>query len=258
MGVILFNGQSSKDYHIEVEQPPQYAYAEKAYDVISIPGRNGDLYIDTDSYKNVDRKYNISLGSVYPEYTRLMVGLTQWLHSASGYARLEDSYEPEYYRMAVYKESGDFSNLFHQAGKGTITFTCKPQRFLKSGEKSYIYNFSGIAGHNLLRNPTTYASRPLLKVTLSNPNTGGEVRIENSKGLCVLMIKDSSKTSSYTYYIDCDMQDVYDADGNNCNHVLEIVKDNYKEFPELTAGVNDIGVMGVITKLEVVPRWWVL
>ena len=62
MGVIIFNGRSSKDRGIEVWSPPNYQVPQKDYDTIHIPGRDGDLLIDKESYKNVSRSYTVSFG----------------------------------------------------------------------------------------------------------------------------------------------------------------------------------------------------
>lgn len=141
MGVIIFNGIASTDYDIQVETYPNYETPLKDYESVHVPGRNGDIYISSDSYKNVNRTYEISVASLKPnQYTNLANGVSEWLHSSIGYARLEDSYEPEYYRMAVYDESFSLENILNHGGKTTINFNCKPQRFLKSGDKPLIFH----------------------------------------------------------------------------------------------------------------------
>lgn len=276
MGVIFYNGQSSKDYHIEVEQPPSYAYPERNYDIITVPGRNGDLYIDTGSYKNVDRKYDISLGSTLPEYTKLMTGLSQWLHSATGYTRLEDSYEPDYYRMAVYKEGNEITNLFHQGGKGSITFTCKPQRYLKLGERSVTYDPTHMGGeiktrtalmiYGPLRNTTNQDASPIIKIyPNSNATNGGSISFallfnknndfSGQKTIFDFTIQNLNKTK--TYIIDSELQEVYDQNGNNQSANLSFGQT--KQFPKLLAnGYTWFQTVNTIAKLEVIPRWWVL
>lgn len=139
MGVIIFNGVASTDYNIEVETYPEYETPSKDYEAVHVPGRNGDVYISLESYKNVNRTYEISVASPEPNhYTRLANGVSEWLNSAVDYARLEDSYEPEYYRMAVYEDEVSISNILNHGGKTRVTFKCKPQRFLKSGDRPII------------------------------------------------------------------------------------------------------------------------
>ena len=142
MGIVVFNGISSQDLHIQVQTEPDYDFPEKDYEVTHVPGRNGDIVIDQGSWQNVSRKYNLAMDAVKISYTEVASKLVQWLHSASGYARLEDSYEPDFYRMAMYKDSGSISNIYNKAGQIEVEFTCKPQRYFKSGEVADIFTTS--------------------------------------------------------------------------------------------------------------------
>lgn len=160
MGVITFNGISSKELGIEVETFPTYEFPEREYEAVSVPGRNGDLYIDKGSYKNVTGKYDLVIGSHEITQPYLAERLVSWLTSSKGYCRLEDSYYPEIYRMALYKKPGSISNIINYGGKLSAEFECKPQKFLKSGEQKTTFSQSGT-----IINPTYQVSKPLLKVT---------------------------------------------------------------------------------------------
>mgnify|MGYP007022361909 CR=1 FL=1 len=139
MGIVIFNGVSSTDLHTLVQHPPEYAFPEKDCETTHVPGRNGDIIIDTGTWKNVNRTYNLAIDARQVSYTEVASRLVQWLHSASTYARLEDSYEPDFYRMAIYKDQGSISNIFSKAGTIDVTFNCKPQRYFKSGEEPTIF-----------------------------------------------------------------------------------------------------------------------
>lgn len=140
MGVILFNGKSSRTYGIEVEHPPAYKIAERNYESVSVPGRNGDLYYSGNkSYKNVPREYDISFYNEQDNMEKIANRLYEFLHSANGYARLEDSYDTDVFRLAYYVKKLDLENILFKAGRGKIEFSCKPQRFLKTGEEGWIF-----------------------------------------------------------------------------------------------------------------------
>ena len=47
MGIIIFNGVSSMDLHTLVQHPPEYAFPEKDCEATHVPGRNGDIIVDT-------------------------------------------------------------------------------------------------------------------------------------------------------------------------------------------------------------------
>lgn len=238
MGAVIFNGISSLDYGIQVEQPPDYIFPERDYEIQHIPGRNGDLVLDKGSYKNVERVYKISIGSLKVEHAVLANRISEWLHSASGYARLEDSYEPEYFRLAMYKENGTIENIHRHGGKITVTFDCKPQRFLKSGEEPLLFQSSGL----YLQNPTSFRSLP--KITV-NGSGGGTLRI----GEYTVILSEIGGSVT----IDCDIQDAYHGPENR-NSTISLPNG----FPKLWPGEVELSFSGGITFVEVIPRWWTL
>ena len=241
MGVIIFNGIPSTNYGIHVEKPPVYATPEHDYEVVHIPGRNGDLVIDNGSYHNVTRKYSISVGEIDGNFTTLAAGVSEWLHSASGYVRLEDSYEPDYFRLAYYVADAEMENLFHQAGKMSIEFNCKPARFLKAGERAVPFTTAGS-----ISNPTFQKSFPKLTVVVSG---SGTLTIGDQT------ITISGLTNSTRMVIDSELQDVYEEGSlTNLNSKVSFSDG----FPLLSPGVNTITFTGSITSVEVIPRWWIL
>lgn len=237
MGVIIFNGVSSKDYDIQVEHPPGYQTPARDYEVIHIPGRNGDLVIDNGSYQNVKRSYQIAIGDLEKDFTSMANSIAEWLNSASGYARLEDSYEPEYYRMAMFQDEVSIENILQHAGRATIDFNCKPQRFFKSGE-----NPLRLSSPTTLFNPTRFHSLPCITVHGSGNGILGigvyRISISNISGAIIL---------------DSDIQDAYYG---TVNRNSDIMLSN--GFPELVPGENDITWEGGISYVEVIPRWWTL
>nr|DAF75086.1 MAG TPA: distal tail protein [Caudoviricetes sp.] len=236
MGIVIFNGISSQDLHIQVQTEPDYDFPEKDYEVTHVPGRNGDIVIDQGSWQNVSRKYNLAMDALKISYTEVASKLVQWLHSASGYARLEDSYEPDFYRMAMYKDSGSITNIYNKAGQIEVEFTCKPQRYFKSGEVADIFTAS-----TEYRNPTDFPAKPLIKIHGSGPGT---VKI----GSCTVTINDIVDGM----IVDSEQQDTY-KDQMNCNSKVSIL-----EYPKLEAGNNAITLSGGVTSIEIIPRWWTL
>ena len=234
MGVITFNGKSSADYRIRVAHPPGYAYPERDYTITHIPGRNGDIVQDNGCYLNVERTYDVSFDAPNEDFATYANAVSAWLHSTTGYARLEDSYEPEYYRMAVYKESNIFENLYNQAGTATIVFECKPQRFLKTGETPVTVTSGGS-----LSNPTGFDAYPLIKVS----GTSGVLTV-NGKQITL------SSIDGYTM-LDCELQDAYKETTNKNSTVSGT-------FPVLKPGSNTISWTGDISSVTMKPRWWTI
>jgi hypothetical protein len=53
--------------------------------------------------------------------------VSAWLHSTSDYARLEDTFEPDIYRLAYYTEETEIENALTEYGRTTILFNCRPR-----------------------------------------------------------------------------------------------------------------------------------
>lgn len=237
MGEIIFNGRSSRDVGLEVETFPAYQSPKRTYEKIHVPGRNGDLIIDSGCWENTVREYTISAGSLEEDYTVMMNRILEWLRSTTTYARLEDTYEPDYYRMAVFLEEFAITNLYNQGGKATISFDCKPQRFLKIGDKSVT-----ITKQTTFHNPTGFSSLPILHVY----GTGkGALQV----GTYSIDITDIGSH----IIIDSELQDAYYGTVNK-NSVLKIPNG----FPKLEVGSTTIGFSGGVQKVEVIPKWYTL
>lgn len=236
MGIVMFNGTSSQDLHALVQTAPEYEFPEKDYSVTHVEGRNGDIVIDTGSWQNVPRTYNLAIDTRKISYAEVASKLVQWLHSASGYARLEDSYEPDFYRMAMYKDSGSISNIYSKAGQIEISFDCKPQRYLKNGEVSDLFT-----SNTEYRNPTDFPSKPKIVIHGSG---SGTVKIGEYE-ITIFNILDGMT-------VDCEIQDTYKND-INCNSRVSIA-----EYPKIIAGNNMISMSGGVTSIEITPRWWML
>ena len=238
MGEIIFNGHSSKEVGLEVETFPSYQAPRRSYEKVHIPGRNGDFLIDTGCWENVVREYSVSVGSLERSYYDMMNKVTEWLHSTISYARLEDSYEPDIYRLAVYLEEITITNLFNQGGKATIQFDCKPQRFLKTGDEPITIT----AKSSIIQNPTSFASLPIIHVY----GTGNGTLVIGDNTITITEIGSN-------LIIDSDVQDVY-YNTENKNSVIKLPNG----FPTFDPGLVKIGFSGGITKLEVIPKWYTL
>lgn len=236
MGVILLNGRSSEDIGLVVERPPDYEIPERDYEIVPIAGRNGDLVIDKGGYKNVERTYEVAIGSEGADFALLASKIADWLYKDVGYVRLEDSYEPDVFKMARLAQNEPIVNILQQAGRATLTFDRKPQRFLKSGANSVVVT-TGMK----MSNPTNYDALPLIKITGTGAGTivvgGYTVKILANTGYI---------------HIDSETGNAYKDIGLNKNSDVELPNGP----PILHPGNTTITFTGAITKVEITPRWW--
>lgn len=241
MGVIYYNGKSSEEFGIVVETTPNYEIPERDYEILSIPGRNGDVVIDKGNYKNVERSYNIAIVAEEGSFPFSAFKMANWLHSGFGYCRLEDSYNPEIFMMATLQSSIDIVNLLEQAGRATITFNRKPQRFLKVGEIPIVIESHHAGGYDIC-NPTMFESKPLIIITGSG---NGYVNIGNHRI--------NLNNAGNELYIDCEIEEAYYNDVNMNSYV------NYTNyFPKLSTGVTNVSFGGGIGTVTIIPRWWTI
>lgn len=244
MGIVVYNGVSSEEMGIVVEHPPKYSFPQRDFEVTHVPGRNGDVVFDTGSYQNVPREYEIAIGDENKDFTPQANLISEWLHSSRGYARLEDTYEPEYYRLAMYQEEGEIENLLQHMGRITVKFNCKPQRFLKSGDVTIAFN----QNNSLLVNPTKFPSRPIIKVFGSGSGVLNVNNVATGKHYKV----DISAINEFVV-IDSDIMDAYKGTENK-NSTISLSSG----FPMLDKDLNRISWSGGITRVEVQAKWWTL
>ena len=153
---ITFDGVNSLDYGLYVSGSATFSSAETDYKKVSVPGRNGDLLISNNRYKNVNVQYP---AVVFRDLEENVMRIRNWLMSTNGYCRLEDTYHPDEFRLATFSGPVDFATALFEVGSTTLTFDCKPQRWLKSGERKHI--FTDNTGK--LFNPTNFPSKPLIR-----------------------------------------------------------------------------------------------
>ena len=220
--------------NVVVEYYPELYVPKRKIESVSIPGRNGDILFIQDAYENEPRTYDIYISAKDIKLHTVAHKVAAWLLQ-KGYLRLEDTYEPEYYRLAYFAGGFDIENLLDEFGRTSITFSCKPQKFLKRGE-----NVITVTKGQTLRNPTAYSSKPLIRVN----GSGNGVLTINGNNINLTGI------SEYLY-IDSDIMDCYKGT-ENCNNKMT------GEFPELVSGNNVITWSGNITGVQLTPRWFTI
>lgn len=157
---LVFDGVDSRDYGIYITGEAVFNSPERDVEMIEIPGRNGAYALDKGRFSNIEVSYPAGIfGDTEADFRQGIRAFRNALASRKGYKRLEDDYNPDEYRMAVYKSGLEVTPTALKAGEFTITFDCQPQRFLKSGETAVT-----VADGGTITNPTLFESRPLVEV----------------------------------------------------------------------------------------------
>lgn len=157
---LSFDNVSSRTYGVYITGEAVYNAPEREVEMISIPGRNGAFALDKGRFENIEVTYPAGIfADNEANFAEAISDFRNFLCSRNGYVRLQDEYNPNEYRMAVYKSGLEVSPALLKAGEFEITFDCKPQRFLTSGETEVTVSRGGT-----LTNPTLFESSPLFKV----------------------------------------------------------------------------------------------
>ena len=246
-GLIVFGGKASADYGIVVSEAPTFEQPARKQTIFTVPGRNGAIITQQDSWEDVTRKYRIwTTKEPGKDLATSVNAFLAWLNSArsdsiyspyKGYIRLEDNFEPDIFRMAYYSGANDVTNEMMQYGESELTFTCRPERFYKEGED--VIEFSS---GDWIGNPTLFKSKPLLHIEVASANT----TVTLSCG-----VKSFEVTLDDYVNVDCETMNVYRQNYENKNSTFE------GDFIELSPGTNMISVWNA-SKITIQPRYFTI
>ena len=158
---LTFDNKTSREFGVYITGEAVYNAPEREVEMISIPGRNGSFALDKGRFENIPVKYPAGLfGDSETNFREALSDFRNFLCSKKGYCRLTDDYNPNEYRLGVYKSGLEVDNVRNIAGEFDILFDCMPQRWLTSGEVKQTIAASG----DTITNPTLFDSKPLLEV----------------------------------------------------------------------------------------------
>ena len=235
MGINYFTyaGKNSTNFGVWISGESTYSSPEKDVEAVVIPGKNGTLTIDNGRFHNIAVPYP---AFIIDNFEQNFNAFKAFLNSVKGYARLSDTYHPDYYRLARYSSPLDPTmTQGNRHGQFTVTFDCDPRRFLVSGDQAITFT----AGATL-RNPTLYDALPMIRAYGTGYFVIAGVRVN------------ITTANEYTD-IDCELQEAYKG-STNCNGNITLVNG---EFPKLVPGSNAIEISG-ITRLDITARYWTI
>lgn len=236
-------------------------------EMIHIPGRNGSLWFSENVYENIEVEYPAFIGAKdEQEFREKLAEIRSFLGSRKSYCRLEDSYHPDEYRMAVFKNAIETTPEYYtRTGEFKLVFNCKPQRFLKIGDEPILFEANG-----MITNPTLFDSLPIIAVT-----GNGRVNVAGH----LFTISDTTET----IYIDSELMEAF-IPGHDLEELtdendivirdelwipIEIQSGNREsinmnshvafadyEFPTIGPGEQPVAFDSSIDSVVIYPRWW--
>jgi phage-related protein len=219
-----------------IASPPKIIRAQRKMTTTAIPGSNREVVEMEEAYEPYDQPYTMFIGNGEENCIQEIMDDVAEKLNKPGWQILTDDYETKTFRLAYYKGSGDVENRFTRAGKFTITFRCRPERFLYSGNVE-----TAVENGETMLNPTANAAKPLIHIEGSG---SGTVTIGNTT---------MSFTDIADYLnIDCETENVYRLPAENRNSLMT------GDFPVLKPGENAIAFTGGITAVTITPKFWIL
>lgn len=232
---LTFAGTALSQFGVYISGSGVFNAPERDVTVYTIPGRNGDLVIDNGRFKNISVTYPCGIVGNFAEN---MANLRAFLLSHAGYQTLSDTYNSGEFRQAIFSGPIDVTpSILNRAGEFNLTFNCKPQRFLTSGNTPLVY--ASTSSGNIAASPTPFPAKPLIVVS------GG--------GAGTLTIAGQSFQFTAipgTATIDCETQNIYNG-AKNLNNTVSV-----SGWPVLTDEPTPYSFANGITKISVTPRWW--
>lgn len=234
MDVLTFNGRSFSEFNTFFDGSKSFGSPQQDIEFVDVPGRNGSLSFFNQRYQDIVIPYPCFIRTGFVANYR---ALSQYLNSITGFHRLESSKEPDYYRMAAFAGGLEpETTAFNHGGFFEVQFRCHPQRWLKSGE-----SFVNFTANGTIVNQTLFNSKPLIRVYGKGSFIVGDTQIT------------ITNADGYTD-INCDIMECY-KDGLDCSEFVQISGNDY---PVLAPGSNQVQLGSGITRIQIMPRWFVI
>lgn len=157
---IIFGGVNSADFDLYIGGEGTFNAPKRAVEIVDVPGRDGAIAIDKGHFENIEVTYTvINQEKNLATFSQKLSGFRNALCSQRGYQRLTDTFHPDEFRQALFVDGFEAKPIdYATASEFTVTFNCKPQRFLSSGETK-----TSVPSGGTVTNPTLLESSPMLE-----------------------------------------------------------------------------------------------
>lgn len=271
----VYDGTPSYDFKCLVFPAEVDSAPEKQYQAEAIPGRDGDILLSSRRFSNVQHSYDCI---IYEDFDYNFANLREYLLSRDGYCRLEDTiHNDEYYHAYITTVETPYIRRQRDMGKFRLTFTRKPQRYLKSGDVPISFITHAYSESFTVVNPTRFPCAPLIFAKGDKANysgdpftsAGGQPYFEIREGgsssvytkIKILQVtKATSNVENYGLYIDMDLLQMYAANQTMLNEFVSY-DITHAEIPyHFASGTNALYMYHIanypIRTLQVTPRWY--
>lgn len=266
MDYFIFDGMDSRQFDAYVFDVDSHNAPAKQVNTATIPGRSGDLLLPGWRFGNVSHSYDVI---ILRHFEHNYEELRNFLLSREGYCRLEDSIHPDEFYTAYFASDIQPEHRTRKPyGKFRLTFTRKPQRWLKSGEQEIVLRENTSTVASSITNPTRFPCYPELHFQGNSMSNGCDVRwtfTHNGTSINTYVIFNSYSGTGYEKLNDgsditVDMETLQSYSGSTYFNTAMVYTVNDK-FPfQMGVGRNTFTITNssLIKRLAVKPRWYIL
>lgn len=244
---LIFDDKNTMDFGVYLYSSSTLNASRRDAEGESVVGKNGDVIRDKGRLENLPLTYT---GLIREELRSNITALRGFMLSRIGYCRLQDSFNPDEFRMAKFEEGFEVTHdrTFNMA-KFQMVFNCRPERWLVEGEHDVAISSS----NTVLLNPTYFDAKPFFTVT-----GNGTITVSNDDVTYTMVLSGTSGE----YYIDCENMDCYSVNASdeyvnlNSKIVLSDTMGDYPHFPVLAGDKESTITATGFTSVSMKARWW--
>lgn len=235
MSEIYFNGQSSNDFGLLIENIIDAPTTSIKYNSIDIPGsKNGSVNLN-EGLNDIELSFNFVF-KIKEDFIIRKSMIVKWLKSQVS-QELRYSLHKGVYYLVKKIEIGEFKTTSRIVRRFTVKFTCYPIIFLEEGKEILTLIKSTV----LCNIKSTYQSEPKI-IIYGN----GDINLNiNNQSLVLKGIEGNIIVDSF-------LKDCYKIVNNKMIHLNNKM---YSEFPILETGENIISWKGSVSQIDIIPRW---
>lgn len=227
---IQFNGKTGISVGVIVQSRTNIPAAEKIYETIDIPGRDGVMHRDTGTVKDIKIEASLAFREQDPDtWMEKFRAVKKWLLSSAN-NKLSFTDDQNYFYRVKKVVIGNAERIVKRQGKMTVEFWCEGYMYLQIGTKEQQLSA-------LLNNPGERCW-PVYKIA--------------GEGMCTVTIngKQIKANVGQNLTIDTERKLAYRTDGTMQN---TSISGNYEDMA-LDPGKNSISVTGGFV-LTAIPNW---
>ncbi|GBG94983.1 hypothetical protein LFYK43_14420 [Ligilactobacillus salitolerans] len=229
-----FNDLKSTDFNMYINAEYEIASSASDYQIVEVPGRDGDLIIPNNRYKSFVQELPIIYLGKHKETMQKIDQARQIMLADSKWHDFLFSFDRDYIYRAAYLSSFPVKKTVTGITQ-TLQFEMMPYKYLTSGQ-----SYQTITNKQVLTNPGTISAKPIIKVT--------------GEGDCTIQIG-SAKVSLKGI----DTGIIMDTDSQSCTNLAgtrTAFDKMYGDFMSIAKGNQTVTITGDnITKIELLPRW---